>query len=152
MARPTIVTEDVVAKLEEAFKIGATPTEACNYANISRDAYYDRLKKDQTFSDRMDSAKEWPILAMKKVVVQKAVGGDEKSAMWYLERKKKDEFAPRQELSGPEGLPLGYIHSGDFKQLAPQEDAIQIDKATEVPLLPEAGPSQEMGQEVRNQN
>jgi len=131
MARPTIMTPETVAKLEEAFKIGATDTEACNYANIARETYYRHLRDDSKFSDRISSAKEWPILAMKKTIVQAAVGGDKQAAQWYLERKRKDEFAPRQELSGPEGLPLGYIHSGDIKQLPESEQPKQLGSAHE---------------------
>jgi len=115
--RPTVITEETVRKLESAFKIGANDSEACHFANISRETYYRHLKEDKVFNDNMTLAKEWPILAMKRTIVQAAVDGDKQSAQWYLERKRKDEFAPRQELTGPEGMPLGYVHSGDMKKL-----------------------------------
>ena len=125
------MTPEVVGKLEEAFKIGATDVEACNYANIHKDTYYSHLKSDSTFSDRMASAKEWPILAMKKVIVQSAVGGDKQSAQWYLERKKKAEFAPRQELTGAEGTPLGYAYSSDL--LTKPEEPKQLSEPDATP-------------------
>lgn len=121
MARPTVFTPETVSRLEEIFKVGANDTEACLYANISRDSYYDKLKSDPEFSDRMTAAKDFSILAAKKTLVKAVLEGDKQSAQWLLERRRKEEYAPRQELSGPEGVPLGYIHSGDLKELQVEE-------------------------------
>lgn len=122
MARPTVVTEDVIRRLEDAFKIGANDKEAYVFANISHETYYNHMESDETFRERMEAAKQFPLLAMKKVVVQEALRGDKQSAMWWLERKAKAEFAPRTELTGSEGMPLGYINSGDLKELSPSPD------------------------------
>lgn len=40
MARPTVMTDDVVRKLIEAFKLDVSVEEACLYADISKDTYY----------------------------------------------------------------------------------------------------------------
>jgi hypothetical protein len=43
IGRPVEFTADVVKKLEEAFSIDATVEEACFYANISRQTYYNNV-------------------------------------------------------------------------------------------------------------
>ncbi len=50
--RPTIMSEAVVFKLETAFACGANISEACLVASISRDCYYDFIKKMPKISDR----------------------------------------------------------------------------------------------------
>jgi hypothetical protein len=95
--RPTVFTPAVVDKLEQAFAIDATVEEACSYADISRDAFYDHLKRNPAFSDRIEALRQRPVLAARQTVV-KAVSTDSDMAMRYLERKKRNEFSTKQEL------------------------------------------------------
>lgn len=39
--RPTVMTPEVVLKLEEAFKVDATDEKACALAGIGESTYYD---------------------------------------------------------------------------------------------------------------
>lgn len=149
--RPTVVDELVLAKLEEAFALGCTDAEACLMANISQSTLYKYQDANPDFLERKNELKESPVLMARKSVVDN-LKRDPELALKYLERKKKNEFAPRSELTGPEGVPLGYMYSSDFKQLENKQDAIQISQTTEVPILPEAKISKEMGEEVRNEN
>lgn len=110
------MTPDTIRILTDAFTWGANNSEACLLANISEETFYAHLRNNPDFSDRINIAKNLPILNAKKTV-HEAAKTDKQSAQWLLERRRKEEYAPRQELSGPEGLPLGYIHSGDLKQL-----------------------------------
>lgn len=52
MARPTKLNELTVKKLEEAFLIGATVEEACFYADISKQTYYNWSKENPELFDR----------------------------------------------------------------------------------------------------
>lgn len=96
MARPTLITPEVVAKWEHAFAMGCTDTEACCYADVSRDLLYDYQKKHPEFVDRKNSLKEKPFLKARTTIVEAL--GEPEHAKWYLERKKKDEFSPKQEV------------------------------------------------------
>lgn len=96
--RPTVMTDSVVAKLEHAFAIDSTVEEACSYANIGRDAFYDYLKRNPEFNDRITDLRQVPVLKARHTVV--ASLGDPSSAKWYLEKKKKLEFGPTIEISG----------------------------------------------------
>jgi hypothetical protein len=92
MARPTIITEDTVSKLEAAFRDGLSVSEACFVSAISRTAYYDRRAADDAFAYNMDLAKAWATIRAKKVVIQAIDRGDLSAAKWYLERKSKEEY------------------------------------------------------------
>lgn len=98
VGRPTVMTPEVVAKLEQAFAIDATVEEACSYAEISRDAFYDYLKKKPKFSDRIEELRMRPILAARQRVVQ-GVKENYSNAMDYLKRKKKLEFGDNVDVT-----------------------------------------------------
>lgn len=112
MARPTKknpegkqkspkLTEDTIRKLEEAFSIDASVKEACYYADISADTYYRWIKEYPKLSYKLERLREKPVLKARQTVVKSLDNPD--YAFKYLERKKKDEFSPRQELTGKDG-------------------------------------------------
>ena len=95
MARPTVMTDDVVRKLIEAFKLDVTVEEACLYANISKDAYYRKLNEDEGFSDEIGRARQYATMAARLSVI-KALPSDPHLALKYLERKRREEFGLQQ--------------------------------------------------------
>ena len=112
MARPTKnnpegkqkspkLTEDTIRKLEEAFSIDASVKEACYYADISTDTFYRWIKLYPKLSYKLERLREKPVLKARQTVVKSLDNPD--YAFKYLERKKKDEFSPRQELTGKDG-------------------------------------------------
>lgn len=96
--RPTVMTPDVLAKLEQAFAIDASVDEALSYASLKPDAYYDYLKKHPEFSDRIKELRQRPILAARQRVV-KGVTENYSNAMDYLKRKKKLEFGDNIDMT-----------------------------------------------------
>jgi hypothetical protein len=91
--RPTVITEAVVQKLIDIFKIGGTAIEACAYAKIGRQTYYDRLASDDGFRAEMESAQYFADLAAKKVVVDKILKDkDDQNARWWLEKRRPEQF------------------------------------------------------------
>lgn len=110
--RPTVMTSDVVIKLEQAFAIDATVEEACSYAEISRNTFYEYLKKNPEFQDRIDDLRNRPILKARQTIVKSLDNPNQ--AQWYLERKKKREFAQRNEYTGADGEPLNLIYDSTF--------------------------------------
>ena len=105
--RPTKMSKETIAKLEEVFSLGGSDSEACFYANISKQTLYNYQKENPEFVDRKEALKEKPILKARQTVV-KALD-DPKDAQWFLERKRKEEFSLRQELTGAEGESLDPI-------------------------------------------
>lgn len=104
--RPSVLTSEVVGKLVEAFENGMTVSGACGYAGISTDPYYDRMKKDRKFADKMNVAQAQLGFRAREVVAEKIKAGDEKTAMWWLERRASDEFSTRKEVTGKNGGPI----------------------------------------------
>lgn len=90
------MTPEVIEKLEEAFKYGATDKEACAYVDIAPSTLYKYQEENPEFSERKEELKELPIFTARKSVVDK-LARDGKLAFLFLERKRKDEFAQRIE-------------------------------------------------------
>lgn len=101
VGRPTVMTPETIKKLEEVFAIGGTDKEACFFANISHQTLYDYQKLHPEFVERKEALKENPILKARRTVVNSL--DNPVTAQWFLERKKKTEFAQRTELTGKDG-------------------------------------------------
>lgn len=95
--RPTKLTDEVVNKLEEAFSIGCSIEEACFYANISRQSYYNWEKENKELFDRFNELKQKPILKARQSVVNGL--SDSEFALKFLSKKKRDEFGDRLDLT-----------------------------------------------------
>lgn len=104
VGRPTVMTQEVLDKLEYAFSIGCTDEEACIYADISPATLYNYQKDNPKFLERKELLKQTPILRARETVVKSLNSPD--MAFRYLERKKKDEFAVRVENTGKDGKDL----------------------------------------------
>ncbi len=106
MSRPTVMTPEVIAKLEEAFAWGCTDVEACLWAGIAEPTLYLYQDKNPKFIERKKALKETPVLLSRKAVVNAIKKGDRVTAKAYLDRKKKDEFSTRSEVTGKDGKDL----------------------------------------------
>lgn len=109
IGRPTVITPSVVKKLIEGFKNDFTVEEACRYARISKETFYQECKRNQVFSDEMDSAQDFPLtLAKKKVVKFLSLPGHDAATMSlkFLERRQRDRYAVKniQEHQGSVGV------------------------------------------------
>lgn len=102
MARPTVMTPEVIAKLEEAFAWGCSDVEACLWADIAPKTLYVYQEKNPEFVQRKADLKETPILLARKSVVS-GLAKDKDLALKFLERKNKKEFSLRNELTGADG-------------------------------------------------
>jgi len=116
VGRPTVMTEETIRKLEEVFAIGGSDSEACFYADISKESLYAYCREHPEFTDRKEALKEKPILKARQTIV-KALD-DPKDAQWFLERKRKNEFSVKQELE----------HSGEIKQTLTKEQVDELIK------------------------
>ena len=95
--RPTLMTDETLKKLEEAFALGCTDSEACFYADISHQTLYNYQEKHPEFVERKEALKQRPILQARQTVIAN-LKSDVKNAQWFLERKAKNEFSAKQEV------------------------------------------------------
>ena len=105
MARPTVVTPEVLLKLEQAFAIDCTVEEACSYADISQSTFFLYQQNNPEFSERIAELRQRPVLKARQTVVTAL--SDPSHAFKYLERKRKKEFGANIEVSG--GLTISQV-------------------------------------------
>jgi hypothetical protein len=98
MARPTIMTPEIITKLEEAFMLGCGDLEACLYADIGKSTLYNYQEKHPEFVDRKEQLKENPILKARTSVIAGLQNSPE-LALKFLERRKKDEFSTSADVN-----------------------------------------------------
>lgn len=106
VGRPTVVTEEVLQKLESSYSLGCSDLEACVFAGISKSTLYKYLDEHPEFSERRELLKEKQVLKARSVIAEAINNKDKEIAKWYLERKKKLEFSARIENTGANGEPL----------------------------------------------
>jgi hypothetical protein len=95
VGRPPKLNENTVKKLEEIFRWWWSVTQACLYAGISRDVFYEWINKKDEFSDkkckdfinRIELAREYPNMACKRIILKEWTKWNWKAAAWWLERK-----------------------------------------------------------------
>lgn len=108
LGRPTKLSVEIINKLKQAFAIGATVEEACFYAEIDKGTYYNWIKNNDALFHEFERLKQKPILEARQEVV-KGLKGNPEFALKFLERKKKDEFSLRTELTGTTNEPIKFI-------------------------------------------
>lgn len=95
--RPPKIDKEILAKLEQAFAMGCSDSEACVFADINLATLYRYQKQNPEFSDRKRLLKDKPVLKARSIVVNALNKNDKEVAKWYLERKRKDEFSLKVE-------------------------------------------------------
>lgn len=123
---PTKYDDVVVEKLEDAFRDGASISEACGLAGIDRQTYYNWLESVDGFSTKMEDAREWVNEIARAVVAQKITRRkDVETAKWWLERRVKEKFSTRNELTGVNGQDLipSPMLGGQTKDAVPTDDS-----------------------------
>ncbi|MBC8418754.1 MAG: hypothetical protein H8E10_09200 [Desulfobacterales bacterium] len=98
VGRPTVMTPDVLSKLEQAFSIGATDLEACAHAGCATPSYYRYIGDHPEFRERVNALKEKLPLKAKSRLAKLINDGDKTTVLWYLERKKRNEFSLKTEI------------------------------------------------------
>ena len=106
MGRPTVVTPESIIKLEMAFSNGASDKEACFIAGIGMSTLYDYCTANPDFSEKKEALKDMLKYQARKNVAEQLHAQDIETSKWYLERKAKNEFAQRSEITGDKGEKL----------------------------------------------
>jgi hypothetical protein len=103
IGRPTIMTPETIAKLEEAFLVGASDLEACLVADIGKSTLYTYCQENPEFQERKEKLKDMVKYQARSNVAKAINEGDKTLSQWYLEKKGKDEFSSRLEQTGANG-------------------------------------------------
>ena len=81
-----------------------TVEEACLFADISKQSFYNWINENPKMKDRFDALRNQPFLKARKTIMESLK--TPQYAFEYMKRKKKDEFSERAELTGKEGKDL----------------------------------------------
>ena len=96
VGRKTVMTKDVLQKLEDAFAFTYTDEEACLYAGIDPRTLYNYQKKNPKFVQRKEALRLTPNLAAKQVLVESIPKNLEQSRWWATH--KMPEFNPTKKV------------------------------------------------------
>lgn len=107
MGRPPKMTDEIVKLLEDAFKLDAPISEACQYAGISRTAYYDYINAHPGFLDRLERLKSMTRFKMRSKVISKALR-DPTFALNYL-KLKCDDFKEKKQVESKGNTNITFI-------------------------------------------
>lgn len=99
VGRPTVVTPEVIRKLELAFSMSCTDQEACHFAGIGKTAFYEYQKENPEFADRKEALRNKGVLKARAAVFN-SFEEHPNIAFKYLEKRKSGEFAVNTELPG----------------------------------------------------
>lgn len=112
--KPTVMTDDVLLKLEQAYALGCTDNEACFYAGIARSTLYNYQQTHPDFVERKEELKSKPVLLSRQTVLKGITGHEVKDskgnvvevvkpntslAFAFLKSKKYDEFKDGLEVN-----------------------------------------------------
>lgn len=114
------MTPEYILKLEQAFSIDATIWEACSYADISTNTYYNWIKEKPELLERFNRLREKPVLSARQTVV-KSIKENPEMALKYLERKRKKEFSLRTEIWQEEGEVFKMDVTVNYEAMTPKE-------------------------------
>lgn len=106
VGRPTKMIPETLKKLEDSFCLGHSDDEACLIAQISPPTLYDYCEKHPDFLTKKELLKNMPSIKARRNIIEALNAKDVDVSQWYLERKNKEEFSQRSELTGKEGQPI----------------------------------------------
>jgi len=103
MTRKTVMTKESIKMLLDGFCQGFKVNHACMYANICKQTFYNYCNKHEGFLEHCHELRRIPSLKAISLIVKSIDEGNVNSAKWWLERKCKEEFSLRSEITGEDG-------------------------------------------------
>jgi hypothetical protein len=99
--------DEVITILEPFFKLGCSVAKACDYAGIPRTTVQTWIEDDEELRLKVTAwQNEISVQARRNWSDSIITKGNVTDSLTWLTRKEKEEFAERNELSGPNGDPL----------------------------------------------
>lgn len=91
--RPTKLQPEVVRKLVAAFHNDYELKDALTYAGVCKTTFYDWLKKDKDFAQKIEASKLYLSMKCKLIIADRINNGDVRVAQWWLEHRQPEEFS-----------------------------------------------------------
>lgn len=102
-------TEKVLSDLKYALMKDFTIEEACHYAGINKDTYYEWYKQSDEFAFEMETAKSTILRKAKDIIEKGLASGDQNIAKWILERRQKDIYSTKSEVESDGDIKVTFV-------------------------------------------
>ena len=86
IGRPTVMTDNTVNKLEQAFAMGCGDEEACLFAGITKTTLYKYIETHPDFTDRKEMLKKNPVLKARQVLLNHLALDDKDIAKYVVDK------------------------------------------------------------------
>jgi len=96
--RPTVMTDDVLRKLDECFLADLSDKQACYIVDINPESLYAYQREHPEYTERKATLKNMTTAKAKMNISKEINDADKEISKWYLERKLKSEFSTKQEV------------------------------------------------------
>lgn len=119
--RPTLFTEELLKKIEDAFSQGLSVSDVCILADVSLTSFYNYCEKVEGFLEKCKKLQQKP--AIKSIInINKSLNsGDISTSKWYLE-KKRPEFSNKPENQQSFTNNIINISQDDYKNILKEID------------------------------
>lgn len=111
--RPTVIDENIIQKLAYAFRCDCTINEACAYAGIHPNTYYEKIKKDKMFMELMDKSKELFLVDVKTRARELMQTAESESVSWTLLKnaleKRDPNYKPKAEVENNTTVNVSFV-------------------------------------------
>lgn len=136
VGRPTLLNDEVQAKITQALRAGNFRAVACQYAGISQRVFFDWMRKGKEETDTAFVSFRRAVIEAEKAaeiravaLIMRAAESDPRHAEWWLSHRFPGRWADKSrhqlkaELSGPKGGPINLKaltdeELRDFKRIA----------------------------------
>lgn len=103
IGRPTKKNPDTITKLMTGFNNGYSVLETCDYAGIAPKNFYEWLKNDEDFRNKIEAAKRMPNRKAKENIIRAIQEGDPNASKYWLDRRDPD-FRQKGEIDVNHGV------------------------------------------------
>lgn len=107
--RPTKYNAQTQEKIANALSAGNTRKDSAAYAGISEDTFAIWLARYSDFSDAINKAEADAAVRNVAIIGKAAQAGTWQAAAWWLERRRKTDWAQRNEYTGADAGPVKVI-------------------------------------------
>lgn len=107
---------EILDRIVEALRIGASPEAACAYAGICRSTYYDWRKKDPVFAEETDQAQA---AAEVQLLMEIRAETSWQAKAWILERRWRERWGREARQDSSQDAPKIVLTWGDEGSVQP---------------------------------
>lgn len=104
--RKEVDINSYLAEIERYLMLGYSLNRACELGGVPRKTLTDHMDRDEQFRRKVDLLMNSVSIKARANVIERINNKDYHASVDWLERKEKDEWSKRQELTGENGQPI----------------------------------------------